>query len=328
MQPKLPLWRSQFRAFCIRAFTIIGALIAFVHIVHAQQESRDDAFRVHLLGTGSPLYQTDRTGPAILVEAGKQRLLFDVGRGTGQRLFEAGIEFGSVDKVFLTHLHSDHTIGLPILWLDGWLRGRSIPLQVWGPVGTTDLVRGLEAAFAYDVGTRISKNDGSKLLVTHISEPGVIYRGDGVSVEAIVVDHGPIKPAFGFRIDYRGRSVVLSGDTRFAPALVERAKGVDVFIHEVAAASRDLAQTPIVKAILAIHTLPGEVARAFSTARPKLGVYSHIVLFGIDEAELEKETRQGFDGPLIVGSDLMIIDIAADVTVARNGAVIFRTSKP
>jgi ribonuclease Z len=105
--------------------------------------------RVTLLGTGSPQPRMDRFGPCILVEAGKKKLLFDCGRGATQRIEQIGIPFTEIDALFLTHLHSDHTVGIPDLWLTGWARGRKVPLQVWGPAGTKEMMLHLKEAFQY-----------------------------------------------------------------------------------------------------------------------------------------------------------------------------------
>jgi ribonuclease Z len=194
--------------------------------------------RVTLLGTGCPPAVMNRFGPSTLVEAGAQKFLFDAGRGALQRLVELGVQWQDVQGVFLTHLHSDHVVGFPDLWLTGWLivPGRNVPLQVWGPRGTTAMMSHLEQAYQYDVRIRI-QNDGASqkgvaLLVKDITE-GVVYEKDGVKVTAFEVDHAPVKPSFGYRIDYAGRSIVLSGDTRVSENLMRHAQGVDVLVHEV-----------------------------------------------------------------------------------------------
>jgi ribonuclease Z len=161
----------------------------------------------------------NRFGPSTLVEAGEQALLFDAGRGALQRLTELRVPWQAVQGVFLTHLHSDHVVGFPDLWLTGWLivPGRNVPLQVWGPRGTANMMSHLRQAYESDIRVRIANDgaapDGVVLRVKEISD-GVVYDSGGVKVTAFEVDHAPVKPAFGYRVDYAGRSVVLSGDTR------------------------------------------------------------------------------------------------------------------
>jgi ribonuclease Z len=276
--------------------------------------------RVHLLGTGSPLPETRRFGPSILVEAGGQKFLFDAGRGPMQRLHTLGIPFAEVDKLFITHLHSDHTIGIPDLYLTGWLRGRKTPLHVLGPAGTRGMMEHMAKAFDYDIKIRLEQNPGSQVVANDVGA-GVVYDKDGVRITAFEVDHGPVHPAFGYRIDYKGRSVVLSGDTRYSPALVQQAKGVDLLVHEVAAGSEQLMRSsPVVRNVVGIHTEPEEAGKVFTQAAPRLAVYSHIVLFGVTEAELERRTRATYAGPLTIGEDLMSFDVGRQIKVSRTQA--------
>ncbi|HET7553800.1 MAG TPA: MBL fold metallo-hydrolase [Gemmatimonadaceae bacterium] len=279
--------------------------------------------RVTLLGTGSPKVSTERSGPSILVQAGERTLIFDAGRGALQRLSQAGVNFGQVDALFLTHLHSDHVVGLPDLWLSGWLLSRrDRPLAVFGPAGTAAMLGNLEHAFAFDIRTREVEGQlpprGVEVRVTEI-EQGVVYDSAGVRVTAFEVDHGPVRPAFGYRIDYAGRSVVLSGDTRPSPNLIAFAAHADLLIHEVADGSeRYIAAHPFYVRVLALHTRPREAGEIFTRIRPKLAVYSHIVLSDVTPEELIARTRESYSGPLEVGSDLMRFDVGTLVTVHRQ----------
>lgn len=298
-------------------------VLASSAVVAAQSEPASSGpaqsdMRVHLLGTGSPLPQTFRFGPSTLIEAGQQKFLFDAGRGVIQRMFTLGIPFNDVDKLFLTHLHSDHTIGIPDLYLTGWLRGRKHPLHVWGPVGTEKMMKELTQAFDFDIKIRLDQNPGSQVDTTEFTA-GVIYDKDGVKITAFNVDHGPVKPSFGFRLDYKGRTVVLSGDTRYSEEVIKQAKGADLLVHEVAAASDKLMKTsPVVPRVLAIHTSPEDAGKVFTQAAPRMAVYSHIVLFGVSEKELEERTRTTYKGSLVIGEDLMTFDIGDKITVSRT----------
>ncbi|HWK62401.1 MAG TPA: MBL fold metallo-hydrolase [Eoetvoesiella sp.] len=307
---------AKFFAGCL--MVLAGSAVAAAQPVPATSESAHSDLRVRLLGTGSPLPQTFRFGPSTLIEAGNQKFLFDAGRGVIQRLYSFGIPFNDVDKLFLTHLHSDHTIGIPDLYLTGWLRGRNHPLHVWGPVGTRNLMDELAKAYSFDIKIRLDHNPGSKVETTEFTA-GVIYDHDGVKITAFPVDHGEAKPAFGFRIDYKGHRVVLSGDTRYSQEVIKQAKGADLLVHEVAAASDKLMKTsPKIPRILGIHTSPEDAGRVFTQAAPRMAVYSHIVLFGVTEKELEARTRKTYSGPLTIGEDLMTFDIGDKITVSRT----------
>ncbi|HVW16152.1 MAG TPA: MBL fold metallo-hydrolase [Mucilaginibacter sp.] len=296
-------------------------LTSFAQPKIVRDESQN--LRVTLLGTGVPQPAIERFGPSIVVQAGGQCLLFDAGRGCLQRLNQIKLSYDNIDALFLTHLHSDHVVGLPDLWLTGWLLSRrASPLKVFGPAGTSDMVMYLQKAFAFDINMRIKDDKapeaGSKLNVIEIHQ-GVIYEKDGVKVVAFEVDHGPVKPAFGFRIDYKGHSVVLSGDTRYSENLISFARGTDLMIHEVAVAPDTLHQSNPRYSILAHHTTPEQAAKVFNEVKPKLAVYSHIVrLYGLGEEDLLKRTKANYSGPFVIGQDLMSFVVADTISVGRG----------
>lgn len=311
--------------------------IAAASIALAASASAANAqdFRVTLLGTGSPNPWPDRFGPATLVEAGDEKLLFDVGRGASIRLWQMRVPMGALTATFLTHFHSDHTVGLPDVWLTGWIDrpygGRKAPFEIYGPRGTVAMMDALQRAYAEDIRIRFADEKYPLAGVdvhAHDIEPGVVYEKNGVRVTAIEVDHGDeIKPAFGFRIDYGGRSVVLSGDTRYLPALAEAAKGANLVVHEVAAAAPELlARSTVVQTIFAHHTSPQDAGRIFATVQPQVAAYTHLVLIGdartppptIDD--LVRQTRDTYGGPLVVGSDLTTFEIGTDTVRWSEGS--------
>lgn len=288
-----------------------------------------EEFRVTLLGTGSPAPVMNRFGPGVLVQAGGKVLLIDCGRGTTQRLLQAGLKLGQVDALLITHLHSDHIVGIPDLWLTGWLEAnyaqRNGPFVVFGPSGTKTLMDGLTRAYDWDIKARIADQNlnpqNIKSVVSEFKE-GVIYNQDGVVVTAIEVDHGDLlKPAFGFRIDYAGRSVTISGDTKFSENLIKHANGTDLLIHQVAAAREELMKLPTFRVILAHHTSPQEAGTLFTRVQPKLAVFYHFVLLGtpkvpaVTEKEVFELARKTYSGPLLIGEDLMAFRIEKDQVI-------------
>lgn len=282
------------------------------------------AIRVTLLGIApGPPVRVGSAGISTLVEAGGQRFLFDAGYGSLERLVESGLSMDAVSRVFLTHLHSDHIVDLPAFLLLPWAgpSARKVPLEVWGPAGTADMMKHMQKAFAFDIHMRRDVDEKASAkgieVIAHDIGEGVVYERDGVRIRAFLVDHGPVVPSFGYRLDYRGKSVVLSGDTRPSDNLVKVSKGTDLLIHEVvnAEALRKLAPSEgLFRAIVAHHTTPEQAAVIFSKVAPKLAVYSHAQ----GGEALVAATHRTYDGRVEMGEDLMVIEIGSDVVVRRH----------
>ncbi len=283
-----------------------------------------DLFRVTLLGTGAPPPVLDRFGPSALVEVGDEKLLFDAGRGALQRLHQLGIPFGDITGIFLTHHHSDHVVGFADLWLTGWIGRpwgmRTVPLRVWGPEGTDQMADHLPLAFATDIRVRShSYNaEGVRLESTEIAE-GFVFESGDVRVTAFEVDHGGEQlDALGYRIDYQGRSAVLSGDTTFNENLIAHSQNVDLLVHEVTHGMGRGVERANLERIRRNHTIPEDAGVVFARTKPRLAVYTHLLLFGdATAADLIPATRAAYDGPLLVGEDLMRFDIGEAVRCSR-----------
>lgn len=283
----------------------------------------DQGIVVTLLGTGSPVPSAQRFGFSTLVQAGGLNLVFDAGRGCTIRLAQIGVPFGSVDAVFLTHFHSDHVNGLADLWMSSYipaLGGRSGAFQLYGPKGTKNIGDGLMQAFRGDIDARVADAEvrpDSTIIETHeFADDGIIFNQLGVRVRMFEVEHDPkgaIKPAKGYRVDYAGHSVLLSGDTRPTANVLKYGKGVDVLIHEVA----DFPDPtlPLTQNVYAHHTNPRQAGEIFSKTRPTLAVYSHIVRGApprkpnVSLETIVERTRETYSGPLTVGEDLMKVVI-------------------
>src|ERR1700730_15204151 len=197
------------------------ALLVSAGLLAAVNAAMAGTMKVTLLGTGTPTPRLSNFSASTLVEAGPEKLLFDIGRGSTIRLFQKHVPLGAIPAHFITHLHSDHIVGLPDLWLSGWVgtpwASRTSPMVVFGPKGTAAMTENLTKAFSEDI--RIREDDehlppaGVAFDARDIA-PGLVYDKNGVKVTAIEVNHGEkIKPAFGYVIEYDGKKVVLSGDT-------------------------------------------------------------------------------------------------------------------
>jgi ribonuclease Z len=289
-------------------------------------------FRVTLLGTGVPTPRADRFGPSTLIEAGSRKLLIDAGRGTTIRLNQIGVPMGEIDALLLTHYHSDHTSGIPDLWLTGWLQShfarRTTPFHVIGPTGAQTLMSGLEMAYRRDIEIRIADEqlppEGVAVIVDEFDQDGVVFDQGGVRVLAFEVDHGAaITPAYGYRVEYDGRVAVISGDTRYNENVIRYGEGADLLIHEVAIVRPELMSVPFIQRIMAHHTTAREAGMVFSRTRPKLAAFTHLVFLASEAvppasiADLIDETRQSYSGPLEVGEDLMSFLVEGEISVQR-----------
>lgn len=308
------------------------AALSLLLAMSAPTMAQAEIMKVTLLGTGSPIPHPDRFSQSILVEAGDQKLLFDLGRGVTIRLGQLGIPFRDIDASFITHMHSDHLTGLPDFWLSGWLPtpfgSRSEPMKLYGPKGTLALAEFLPKAFAEDI--RIRKVDeelaapGIAFNATEINEEGIVYDQGGVRVRAFATEHGEhIKPSYGYTISYQNYKVVIPSDTVYDENIAREAKDADLLIHEVAMIDQALMTThPRLRNVMAHHTSPEDAGRIFSEAGVRLAAYSHFVIFhegeGVDasaDTEIERLTRTTYQGPLALGHDLMSFSIGPAITV-------------
>lgn len=297
------------------------------------QASADSTITVTLLGTGSPSPNPHRFSSATLVQAGGLNMVFDAGRGSTIRLRQLGVRLGSIGPVFLTHFHSDHTVGLPDLWMTGYIQTsyakRSEPMVIIGPEGTKHMADTMRAAFVEDRKIRIADEKlpevATEIDARDFSGDGVVFEAQGVKVTAFAVNHGPlIHPAFGYRVDYAGRSVLITGDTKFDEAVIKHGQGVDLLIHEVCAAAPEVLKEFNNQAVMDHHTSAEEAGTVFSKAKPKLAAYTHIIQLTAkgatnqpDITQIEAATRRTYAGPLVVGDDLTRFVIGDTVKVQR-----------
>lgn len=273
---------------------------------------------VTLLGTGTPRPSIERFGPATVVEANGRFFIFDSGRGTTIRLQQAGIELSKIEHVFLTHLHSDHISGLSDLWLTSWIWQRPNKLKLTGPKGTQALAKHLTLAHQADMQYRKAHTKLNKAIFDidghNIAAEGVVYDQDGVKITAFLVDHQPVEPAYGYRIDSGEQSIVISGDTTYSKNLIRFSKNADLLIHEIAATDADLlASNPRLKKVMSYHTTPDQAAKVLQAIQPKAAVFTHVLLFGVDSKTALDSARLHFNGDARIGQDLMKIGVGKTV---------------
>ena len=268
---------------------------------------------VVFLGTGTPRPNPVRQGPSLAVIVNGQAYIVDAGTGVVRQAAAAylrgvsALQPNMLDMAFLTHLHSDHTLGLPDLILTPWVMHRITPLTLYGPVGTKGMVDGIETAYAEDIEVRThglehSSTSGHQVNV-HEIQPGVIYQDDNVKVTAFAVKHGSLREALGYRFDADGKSVVISGDTRPVKSVVEACNGCDVLIHE--AYDSTMSRNPYFSSF---HTSGLQLGKVAAAAQPKLLVVTHYVGGArSDPTEVIPDIQQNFHGPVVAANDLDVI---------------------
>ena len=265
---------------------------------------------VTLLGTGYPRPDAHHAGPATAIVAGDKWFLVDAGRGTTMRVAGTELKYENLRAVFISHLHSDHTAGLPDLFITSWQFGRkTTPLALYGPSGVKQLSDAMLQFFAYDIHIRrdvIEKHPAAgATIATHVVREGVVYDDGDVRVTAFEVDHAPVKPAFGYRFESGGHSIVVSGDTRPNANLIRFAKGADILVQEAYLPEHfDKVDSPAVAAKLkAYHTSAEEAGEIAAAAGVKTLVLTHLIPAGAEKTFAERAAKK-FHGKIIVGDDL------------------------
>lgn len=292
---------------------IIGLLIG-ARLLATPAHAQTDSTTIVMLGTGNPTPDPSAMGPATAVVVGTRTFLFDAGVGVTRQFTAAKLPLPSIAGVFFTHLHSDHTLGYPDLIFTTWIRGRHTPLEVYGPHGLTAMTNAIYEAWKEDIDIRTNglehNSRAGYRVATHEISPGVVYDSAGVRITAIPVLHGSWKDAFGYRIDTPTRSIVISGDTRPAPALEAAARGVDVLIHEVHPEPRAPVPSPngngdFGRYMREFHTSDVELGKLAASANPKMLVLYH---FGArataEQSVIAAIHAQGYTGRVVAARDL------------------------
>ena len=287
--------------------------------VRDSQESKRT--RIILLGTkgGPRVGESGRSNPSTLILINDVPYVVDCGYGTSRQLLAAGISLNRVRYIFITHHHSDHNLEYGPLFYNVWITGLPVHVDAYGPSGLRKMTQDFFSYMKFDIDTRIvdeGRPDPRRMIVAHeFNKPGVVMQNDDVKVTSCLVRHPPIKQAYAYRFDARDRSVVISGDTAYAPELAEFAKGADVLVHEVMylpGVEALLKRLPNAKRLrehlMAAHTSPEDVGRIADRAGVNTLVLSHFVP-GDDPSITDEQWAEGvrkfFKGRVIVGKDLL-----------------------
>ena len=270
--------------------------------------------RAVLLGTGSPPPNPVRRGPATLISLGNERFLVDAGSGAGIQLVQAGVRAYDWPRVLITHHHSDHVVDLGHLIITRWIVGQNAPFEVLGPAGTARQMEKLLDYMHWDIEVRRGHMHHREPPVVNVTEveDGKIMEVGGVTVSAFLVDHGPVRPALGYRFEGGGRNVVVSGDTRPSDNLMRWSRGVDCLIHECCEMSKTgwfpgcgwPSLEEKIRDLSSYHTQPDDIGRVAAGADAKKLVITHLMPGSVPD-ELESAAKHRYAGPVVVGQDLM-----------------------
>ncbi|MFW9981973.1 MAG: MBL fold metallo-hydrolase [Candidatus Thorarchaeota archaeon] len=266
--------------------------------------------KVILLGTGTPNIDPERSGPSVAIVVDKSVYVVDFGPGIVRRAIAAGIKPTSLVRAFLTHLHSDHTVGYPDLIFTPAVEGRNEPLEVFGPRGLVNMTQYIQEAFKEDIRERFDGLEPALkrgyVVNAHEIEEGTIYKDDYVEVEAFRVDHGSLD-AYGFKFLTSSKSIVISGDTCPTPNLIKKSMGCDILIHEVYSAE-GLSERPDkwIKYHSSVHTSTHELAEIANKVKPGLLVLYHQLFWKRTEEQLLAEISEIYNGRIVSGKDLDI----------------------
>ncbi|QEM80254.1 MBL fold metallo-hydrolase [Halomonas binhaiensis] len=310
-------------------------------IVYAQEENlesqaTDTNTRVIMLGTGSPNFRADRAGQAILVVVDKNLYLFDAGPGYMKNLnafsgedfmppdinYDSGSDYsnstvyGAMNKLFITHLDSDHVLGVDEMLFRPWVMGRDQPVAIVGPHGTQKLVDGLLESYQADIHHRIegsqpANTTGYKAQVTEIDDLQVVHEDELVTVTAFPVLHGSWQhgEAFGYRIETPDKVVVISGDTRQSESLYDYYRGADILIHEVMS---DVGLSRLSQDwqdyMYHAHTSTRQLAEIAEAVNPGLLVMTHPLYFGQSDEQIREEMTGFYDGDFVLAEDLDVYE--------------------
>ena len=313
-----------FSSLFITFVSIFAAIPSSAQLRQSEPPASSKDVEIVFLGTGTPVSNADRQGPSLAIVANGKAYLVDAGSGVVRQANSAfqrgipGLQPHELDIAFLTHLHSDHTLGLPDLILTPWVLDRTKPLRLYGPEGTKEMATHILEAYKEDILVRTTGLEGANPTGYKIEandvRPGNIYQDGNVRVKAFLVKHGSWKEALGYRFDAGGKSIVVSGDTAPAESVVEACAGCDVLIHEVYSGRGPSATKPsksveeIVKYLSEFHTSALELGEIAAKAKPKMLILTHSFLYGDAKPEdMVREIRQKYSGPIAIARDLDVI---------------------
>lgn len=286
-------------------------LVLISHSIFAQT-------KLVMLGTGTPFADPNRSGPSLAIVVNDQSYIVDCGPGVVRRASSMSNTFpalaaSQLKRLFITHLHTDHTVGYTDMIFTPAVLDRNAPLIVYGPKGLRSMTHHLLKAYKEDIAIRVNGlemgNASAYKVDVHEIEPGLVYQDELVKVFAFRVDHGSWKHAFGYRFETPDKVIVISGDATYSSALIENAKNCDILVHELfSQIGLDKREERWKRYHSTFHTSPSQVAEIANTVKPKLLVLTHLLFFGESMETLMGELKNKYTGPIAMAADLDVYD--------------------
>lgn len=271
-----------------------------------------------MLGTGTPFADPERSGPSLAIVVNDQSYIVDCGPGVVRRASSLSKTYPALaakelKRLFITHLHTDHTVGYPDMIFTPAVLDRNAPLNVYGPKGLKSMTNHILKAYKEDIvvrvkGLEMGNSDAYKVNVVEV-KPGLIYQDELVKVHAFNVSHGSWKHAFGYRFETPDKVIVVSGDATYSQSLVENAKNCDILVHEIFSQSGlDKREERWKRYHSTFHTSPSQLAEIANQVKPKLLVLTHLLFFGESKETLLEEVKKKYKGPVALATDLDVYE--------------------
>ena len=291
----------------------------FILIIFCSNVSANELLNITFLGTGTPRPNINKLGPSVLIKVKHEEIMLDVGRGTTLRLNQIGNNYSQINNIYVSHLHFDHIIGIPDFWLTSNLWQKKTDTNIFGPIGIKKFCEGLRKSFSKDFEYRYSGRKNSKIICRNYSENNII-KNNLLKVISFKNNHGHIDHSHGFKVLYKNKSIVYSGDTTYSKEVVKNAKNCDILIHEIIATTKKIHDNnKKLQSVISTHTNISQLIKVLNESNPKLTILNHALLFGVSEEYVLNEVRKLYDGEVIFSQDLMSVDLGEEINIFNIG---------
>ena len=273
---------------------------------------------ITFLGTGTPRPDINKLGPSILINTQHEEILLDMGRGTTLRLNQIGNNYAKINDIYISHLHFDHVVGLADFWLTSNVWQKKTNTNIYGPIGIKNFCDGLLNTYKEDIKYRYKNEKISNLKCFNFPKKK-IYQSN-LEITSFKNLHGHIENSHGFKIKYKDKVIVYSGDTTFSDNVINNSKNADILIHELIATTKKIYNSnKKLRDVVSSHTNIKQLIKILNICKPKLTIINHALLFGVSEDYVLNKIRENYSGEVIFSKDLMSIDLGKDINIFDLG---------